>query len=371
MASAAQRCGMTCFGVAFSILLAFLLFADSGLYDVAASRMHWKLTREFLSFGLRRAVATHSRDISAPKLEDMNLIVLGAGHYEDGCAPCHGAPGRPRNPIAERMLPNPPHLAAVVSSWSPEELFWIVKHGLKYTGMPAWAATARDDDVWSVVAFLRKLPETSPDRYRLLATGGTGRSNQIIALGAANHKSDDLANCTRCHGRSDLGSALVPRLAGQPQSYLEQSLHDFTSGLRQSGVMQPIAATLDTETLKAISSYFSKLEPSRAKAPMAEDGAIGRGREIATRGVAETNVPACRICHSETASPNVPRLDGQYALYIEEQLRLWRKGLRRQSGNATAMRIIASRLSEAQAKDVAAYFENVTRFQPSPPLAKR
>ena len=256
MPSAPRRCGLACLGVAISLLLAFLLFAASGLYDVAASRMHWTLTREFLSFGMRRAVAKHSRDISAPKLEDMNLIVLGAGHFEDGCAPCHGAPGRPRNPIAEHMLPNPPDLAVVVSSWSPEELFWIVKHGLKYTGMPAWAATARDDDVWSVVAFLRKLPEISPDRYRLLATGGTGRSDPIIDLGAASSKGDVLANCKRCHGRSDPGSALVPRLAGQPQNYLEQSLHDISSGLRQSGVMQPIVATLDAETLKAISAYF-------------------------------------------------------------------------------------------------------------------
>ena len=104
---------------------------------------------------------------------------------------------------------------------------------------------------------------------------------------------------------------------------------------------------------------------------MTEDDAIGRGREIATRGVAEANVPACRICHSETASPNVPRLDSQYARYIEEQLVLWRTGLRRQSGNATVMRMIASRLSEAQAKDVAAYFENMTPFEPSAPLAKR
>ena len=67
------------------------------------------------------------------------------------------------------MLPEPPYLGGVVESWKPEQLFWIVKHGLKYTGMPSWPALSRDDEVWSVVAFLQRLPGMKPETYRGLA----------------------------------------------------------------------------------------------------------------------------------------------------------------------------------------------------------
>ena len=55
------------------------------------------------------------------------------------------------------MLPPPPELSKAAKEWKDEELFWIVKHGIKYTGMPSWVAAERDDEVWSVVAFLKRL----------------------------------------------------------------------------------------------------------------------------------------------------------------------------------------------------------------------
>src|SRR5690606_2166263 len=105
--------------------------------------------RWFIEFALRRSVATHSFSITVPALQDPDLIRLGAGHFAGGCAPCHGAPERPRNPIVRQMLPAPPSLSVAAAAWAPEELFWIVQNGLKYTGMPAWTAPARDDEVWA------------------------------------------------------------------------------------------------------------------------------------------------------------------------------------------------------------------------------
>lgn len=147
------------------------LFAWSGLYNVAASAGHWAITRWFLTFGMENSVETQSVGVKVPPLDDLAMVQRGASHYFGGCTSCHGAPGSSRSLIALQMLPAPPYLPEKVEEWSPDELFWIVKHGLKYTGMPAWAAQERDDEVWSVVAFLARLPEMSPEEYRALAQG--------------------------------------------------------------------------------------------------------------------------------------------------------------------------------------------------------
>jgi hypothetical protein len=77
------------------------------------------------------------------------------------------------------MLPSPPDLSTAVRDWRDRELFWIVKHGIKYTGMPAWVAAQRDDEVWAIVAFLRRLPTLDAAGYRELALGGLSIRPQI------------------------------------------------------------------------------------------------------------------------------------------------------------------------------------------------
>ena len=69
------------------------------------------------------------------------------------------------------MVPAPPVLADVVDDWNSRELFWIVKHGIKYTAMPAWSTQRRDDEVWAMVAFLQQLPRMEAPHYRELALG--------------------------------------------------------------------------------------------------------------------------------------------------------------------------------------------------------
>ena len=165
-----------CVGATLAVLgVGLFLFAASGIYSVAASRGHFAVTRWMLEFAMRRSVATHSYSISAPPLQDADKVRLGAGHYDGGCAPCHGAPGKQNNPIVRQMLPHPPNLSEAVATWTPEELYWIVRNGLKYTGMPAWVAPRRDDEICAVVAFLRALPNMNDAEYRRLAMGNAER----------------------------------------------------------------------------------------------------------------------------------------------------------------------------------------------------
>src|SRR5687767_3971592 len=156
------------FYAAGALVLLGFLFLWSGIYTVAASRGHWAVTEWLLTFAMRNSVKTHAQGIEVPPLGNADLVTLGAAHFHSGCAYCHGAPGIPISPIARAMLPPPPDLATNMRSWRDRELFWIIKHGIKYTGMPAWSVQQRDDEVWALAAFVRRLPGLDAARYREL-----------------------------------------------------------------------------------------------------------------------------------------------------------------------------------------------------------
>src|SRR5690606_31448624 len=111
-------------------------YAWTGLVSASASSGHHPLTYWFLDFAKRSAVRTQSLGIQTPPLDDPALVLKGAGHYATGCAPCHAAPGREPALVAKRMTPEPPYLPLKLERWRDRELFWIVKHGIKFTGMP-------------------------------------------------------------------------------------------------------------------------------------------------------------------------------------------------------------------------------------------
>ena len=147
------------------------LFAWSGLYNVAATKGHWAVTDWFLHFAMQNSVKTQSMSVGKPPpLNDIAMVRLGLGHYQGGCAPCHGAPGYDGSPSPEKCCPLPPG-SGRHPAWTDEQLFWIVKHGIKYAGMPGWIAQSRDDEVWTVVAAIRSLPDMSRKEYRRLAMG--------------------------------------------------------------------------------------------------------------------------------------------------------------------------------------------------------
>ena len=312
---------------------------------------------------MRNSVKTHSIGLTAPPLDDENMVRLGAGVYAGGCAMCHGAPGTPPNPLYQQMLPAPPNLMEHVRRWEAEHLFWIVKHGIKYVGMPGWVSQQRDDEVWSVVAFLRKLPEMDRASYRRMSRGNIGDGDSdpraVVVGGGA---PTQLTACARCHDSETAPpqSRLVPELAGLTQEYLERSLRHYASGVRASGVMQPIAAALEEEEFAALAAYFAKLPPkSGVTAPRTSPEAIERGKIIAEQGAPAANVPACASCHAGAALATFPRLSGQYAPYMVGQLRLWRQGLRAATPEGAIMAPIAKALNEAQIEDVAAYYESL------------
>lgn len=367
----ARYAGGAVLGLAILLIAAFL-FAWSGVYSVAASRGHWAITDWFLAFVMRNSVETHAWPIAAPPLHDRHLVRLGAAHFHGGCAFCHGAPGVPANPVTHRMLPPPPDLAVVARHWKERELFWIVKHGIKYAGMPAWVSQQRDDEVWAVVAFLGRLPGLDAQAYADLALGDVQPERQSgEELAMEETAREATGACARCHGAGGRGplSRLVPILHGQPAEYLEAALLGYASGLKQSGIMQPIATALSPAAMKRLAGYYAGLappEPVDRVDPASRD--LSMGESIAVSGVPEAEIPPCLSCHGPGALPIYPRLAGQNAAYLAGQLRLWRAGPHRTTPTAAIMAPIGRRLSDEQIDQVSAYLSALPRASgPEPP----
>jgi cytochrome c553 len=342
-----------------------LLFAWSGLYNVAASKGHFAVTAWLLQLAMRSSVQTHAGDVAPPPLDDPRLIAIGAGHYASGCEPCHGSPGRPRNPIALQMLPPPPDLRERLD-WTDAELFWIIRNGIKYAGMPAWVAPERKDEVWAIVAFLRRLPALGPEDYRRLAMGDDRRPAADAGAESAFFEAPTdapLAACVRCHGLDGEGRAngAFPRLSIQSPAYLEAALRAYASGKRASGIMQPVAAVLDDGARAALAAHYGRARPSTA-APQ-DASAADAGRRIALEGEPQAGVVACASCHGASRAADVPALAGQYEAFIIDQLRLFREGVRG-GEKAAVMKAVADRMSEAQIAAVASWYASLAEAAP-------
>jgi mono/diheme cytochrome c family protein len=152
----------------------------TGSYDVAADRPSWGPVAWVVNQARMRSVRAHAADISVPDgLEDQAKIAEGAGHFAQHCAGCHGAPGMKRSDVVAGLNPRSPSLTMIAKSYTPAELFWITKHGIKLSGMPAWIDHS-DDEVWALVGFLQKLPGMKPQEFAgLIAAGRTRHDHQL------------------------------------------------------------------------------------------------------------------------------------------------------------------------------------------------
>lgn len=145
-----------------------LAWIYSGEYNVAASKPHTGLGAWALETVMKNSVRDHAAGIRVPPLDDSSLVATGLHHFQEMCVTCHGAPGQERSEIGEGLTPTPPELSDEAAEWTDAELYWIVKHGIKMSGMPAFGATHGDEELWGIVAFVRRLPELSPEEYRAL-----------------------------------------------------------------------------------------------------------------------------------------------------------------------------------------------------------
>lgn len=153
------------FILTFLVIAASAAFLYSGRYDISAAHPHWPPVKALISILVDNSVKHHAKDISAPSLEDTAMVRLGFEHYQEMCVQCHGAPGVKPEEFAEGLYPHAPKLKGPAEEWSPSELYWMTRYGIKMSGMPGFGATHTEHMLWSIVAFLKKLPAMDSAAY--------------------------------------------------------------------------------------------------------------------------------------------------------------------------------------------------------------
>jgi mono/diheme cytochrome c family protein len=161
-----KRIALVLVTLAAIVALAGAAMVHGGFYDISATDQHLAPTYWALDRGMRSSVKLRARDLAVPPLDDPQQVARGLAAYRDHCVQCHGAPGVPPEPFALGMTPAPAALAYTAREWPPADLFWVIKHGIKMTGMPAWTFRMSDEEIWAIVAFMRIMPSMSVVEYR-------------------------------------------------------------------------------------------------------------------------------------------------------------------------------------------------------------
>ena len=152
----------------------------AGAYDVAATDPHPALVSWAFDTTMEKSVERQAKAIDAPAAFTPEQVSNGFADYDEMCVSCHAGPGIDRTEWAEGLYPKPPMLTEASSHWEANEVFWILRHGIKMSGMPALGPTHSDEDLWAVTAFVSQLPTMTATEYAALKaqTGGEGHHEE-------------------------------------------------------------------------------------------------------------------------------------------------------------------------------------------------
>jgi cytochrome c553 len=258
--------------------------------------------------------------LDRPDLSNPALIRRGAAHYDLVCAGCHGSPDKPDRGRHLHLSPPAPTLHLRLAGWPPEQLFRVVRDGIPGSGMPAWPAPDREDEVWAVVAFLAALPDMGERPYLALA-GRTATADPLIT------------RCVACHGSDGRGDGAFPHLDLQTPRYLADALTAFRDGRRASGFMQSATAGLTDADIGRLARHYGRT--TRPPQP------AGPPPQLVTQGDRHRRIAACAACHGPPGPVRdaIPRLAGQDAAYLQQQMQLFarREGAPRGGGPMVAL----------------------------------
>ena len=162
-------------GALLVVVLAAAAFVWSGVYDVGADDTHTAPVHAILELLRDRSIAVRTSELDVPDMDDEARITQGAGNYAAMCTGCHLAPGMTGTEMSRGLSPAPPDLTR--QTVDPAKAFWVIKHGIKASGMPAWGRSMDDAYIWNMVAFLQVLPRLDPAGYQALVASSEGHSH--------------------------------------------------------------------------------------------------------------------------------------------------------------------------------------------------
>jgi len=158
--------------VVISIISGFM-FIWFGVFNVSANDKHWAITNTFLELVRNRSISARAELLKVPHLDDPARVKRGAANYQAMCAQCHLAPGIDTSELYEGLNPKPPVLYKNPNFASkPNETFWVVKNGIKMTGMPEWGIYNSDEQIWDIIALTSALDKMTSEQYQKLVASG-------------------------------------------------------------------------------------------------------------------------------------------------------------------------------------------------------
>jgi mono/diheme cytochrome c family protein len=150
-----------------SIAVLLLLYVFSGLFNPSALSPHNSFTKWVINTTEDNSIERRVKKIKMPDLADSSMFKEGFGHYNEMCVICHSAPGINESEISKGLYPQAPILYQYSSQMDPKETFWIIKNGLKMTGMPAFGPTHTDHNIWAITTFIiQKLQTLNSEQYK-------------------------------------------------------------------------------------------------------------------------------------------------------------------------------------------------------------
>jgi mono/diheme cytochrome c family protein len=159
--------------LALIIVIAGAAFVWLGRYNIGADVPHWAITSKIIEAVRERSMTVHAQDIAVPGgLEQPKRIADGAGLYDEMCTGCHLAPGKADSELRRGLYPQPPDFPSEGID-DLQTAFWVIKHGIKLTSMPAWGKSHTDEQIWTMVAFLQQIKGMTAERYRELVARAT------------------------------------------------------------------------------------------------------------------------------------------------------------------------------------------------------
>jgi len=145
-----------------------VIFIYSGFYNIAATEHHWGIMTSIIETMRDRSIAVHSDDLQVPDFDELKRKEEAYPHYHAMCRNCHGAPGHEIDEFAEGLYPLPPGIQAggIQKKRSAGEIYWIIKHGIKMTGMPAFGLNHDEEELWSLTALVKEMPKINEEKYK-------------------------------------------------------------------------------------------------------------------------------------------------------------------------------------------------------------
>ncbi len=151
-------------------------FIWSGVYNVGADDPHTGPVYAVLETMRDRSIERRASRLQVPdNLQDPARITQGAGNYNAMCMGCHLAPGMAATEMSRGLYPAPPDLSK--ETVEAAAAFWVIKHGIKASGMPAWGESMNDEYIWNMAAFLQELPNLSPEQYQTMVASSGGHEH--------------------------------------------------------------------------------------------------------------------------------------------------------------------------------------------------